>query len=249
MKRSSLTEGDYESPSLRTRIFESIRENIVNGAYRSGESLIESKLAEEFGVSRTPVREAIRQLELEGLVRSVPNRGVVVEGITTQEVYEIYAIRGLIEGLAARWAAERATPEEIGRMDEAIALMEFYTLRSNVDQVTRLDTGFHTLMIEASKSRPLKNALGGLNHYIQRARVASLRVPGRLGQSLEEHRAIFQAIKDRQPELAERLLNEHIGKASENLLNHLKTGEEGLNAGPGKSAGPADGGGDRQGDS
>ena len=225
MNRSPLTEIEHEAPALRTRIFEAIREKIVNGAYPSGENLIESKLAEEFGVSRTPVREAIRQLEHEGLVRSVPNRGVIVEGITSREVDETYTIRALIEGLAAKQAAERATPEEVSRLDEIVGLMEFYTHRGNAEQVTRLDTSFHTLLIEASKSRPLKNALKGLNYYVQRARAASLRVPGRLWASLEEHKAIFQAIRDRQPELAEERLNEHIARARQNLLNRMKSWE------------------------
>jgi len=225
MTRRPGSGADYEATSLRLRIFEKIREDIVNGRYRSGESLVEGKLAEEFGVSRTPVREAIRQLEIEGFVRSIPNRGVLVEGITGREVREIFTIRRLIEGLAARWAAERATQEDIDRLDEVVALMEFYTLRNNADQVTRLDTSFHSLLIEASGSRPLKNTLGGLMLHIQRARVASLRVPGRLDRSLEEHKDIFQAIKDRQPDLAESLTTMHVANAQENLLNMLRSEE------------------------
>lgn len=95
------------SNSLHSRVYNRIRNDILNGVYEPGESLVELKLSEELGVSRTPVREALRQLELEGLVQSVPNKGATVRGVTEQDIQDIYTIRMLIEGLAARWAAEK----------------------------------------------------------------------------------------------------------------------------------------------
>jgi DNA-binding GntR family transcriptional regulator len=207
--------------SLRSRIFFKVRDDIISGRYQNGDVLVESKLAEEFGVSRTPVREAIRQLELEGLVRTVSNRGIVVEGISSRDVQDIYTIRGLIESLAARWAAERITPEELRQLKETVELQEFYASKNDVDQVTRLDTRFHELILNACKSKPLRHALGGFVAYAQRARVVSLNVPGRISRTLAEHRAIFEAIANKDPDNAEQAVNLHVMKAEKNLMTQL----------------------------
>jgi len=102
-------EGESYSRSLREKVFYQIQNDILNGVYQPGDSLTEKKLCDELGVSRTPVREAIRQLELVELVRSIPNKGVIVTGISEKDIEEIYVIRMMIEGLASRWAAENIT--------------------------------------------------------------------------------------------------------------------------------------------
>jgi len=221
LRTPDLDPEDLDRYSLRGRIFAKVRDDILSGRYHSGDILVENKLAEEFGVSRTPVREAIRQLELEGLVKTVPNRGVVVEGISSRDVKDIYTIRGLIESLAARWAAQRITPEELQQLREIVELQEFYTAKNDVEQVTRLDTKFHELILNACKSKPLKHALSGFVAYAQRARVASLKVPGRIKQTLAEHKAIYEAIAARDPDEAERAVNLHVMKAEKNLITQL----------------------------
>ena len=101
--------------SLRGRVFHKIRNDILNGRYKEHEELKEIRIGKELGVSRTPVREALRQLELEGLVQIIPNRGAFVTGIQENDVRDIYAIRALLEGLCARWATERITAEPRGQ--------------------------------------------------------------------------------------------------------------------------------------
>lgn len=221
MRTPGLDPENLDRYSLRSRIFFKVRDDIISGRYQNGDVLVESKLAEEFGVSRTPVREAIRQLELEGLVRTVSNRGIVVEGISSRDVQDIYTIRGLIESLAARWAAERITPEELRQLKETVELQEFYASKNDVDQVTRLDTRFHELILNACKSKPLRHALGGFVAYAQRARVVSLNVPGRISRTLAEHRAIFEAIANKDPDNAEQAVNLHVMKAEKNLMTQL----------------------------
>ena len=108
--------------SLSARVFHAIREDILNGKYQANEELKEKSIGEDLGVSRTPVREALRQLELEGLVRIIPNKGAFVEGITLKDVKDIYEIRALLEGLCARWAAENITQEQIEELDENVFL-------------------------------------------------------------------------------------------------------------------------------
>ena len=117
--------GVSDKASLRGKVFNTIREAILEGSYKPGDVLRESTIATELGVSRTPVREAIRQLELEGLVQSIPNKETVVAGITQEDVEDIYLIRSRLEGLAARKAAERITEQDLQEMEEILARLHF----------------------------------------------------------------------------------------------------------------------------
>ncbi len=204
--------------SLRGKVFIHLENNILNGTYKAGESLIETKLSEELGVSRTPIREAIRQLELEGLVQTIPNKGAVVTGISAKDIDDIYTIRLMIEGLAARWAAENITEEELKEMKDSLELEEFYTEKNDLEHILRLDTKFHEAIFRASKSRPLMNMLRNFHHYIQRARTYSLGKSGRAEEALTEHKAIYDAISGKDAKKAEELTIEHVKKASLNLL-------------------------------
>ncbi|NLL05743.1 MAG: GntR family transcriptional regulator [Clostridiaceae bacterium] len=204
--------------SLRGRVFSHLENNILNGKYKTGESLIETKLSEELGVSRTPIREAIRQLELEGLVQTIPNKGAIVTGLSAKDIDDIYTIRLSIEGLAARWAAENITEVELDNMKHFLELEEFYTAKNDIEHILKLDTKFHETIFRASKSRPLMNMLRNFHHYIQKARIFSLGMEGRAEEALSEHEAIYQAISQKDAKKAEELTIEHVKKASLNLL-------------------------------
>ncbi len=212
--------GDTQSQfnSLHSRVFNQIRNDILNGVYEPGESLIETKLSEELGVSRTPVREAFRQLELEGLVQSVPNKGVTVRGVSEQDIQDIYTIRRLIEGLAARWAAEKITPNELEELKEVVDLEEFYTKKGDYNQLLKFDTRFHDIIFRASKSMPLMHTLSTFHHYVQKARKVSMSTPKRAKEVLGEHKAILQAIIEKDADKAEQLTTQHVRNASSNLL-------------------------------
>lgn len=212
------SDSDSSSSSLRQRIFRQIQNDILNGVYEPGENLIETKLSEELGVSRTPVREALRQLELEGLVQSVPNKGVTVKGVSAEDIQDIYTIRMLIEGLAARWAAEKITAEEMEELKEAVDLEEFYTMKNDNSRLLKLDTRFHDIIFKASKSMPLMHTLSTFHHYIQKARKISMSSEKRAAEVLKEHKAIMQAIVERDAARAEKLTTEHVKNASDNLL-------------------------------
>jgi DNA-binding GntR family transcriptional regulator len=203
--------------SLRTKIYKQLKNDILNGVYKPGESLIEMKLAKEMGVSRTPVREAIRQLELEGLVSSIPNKGVIVEGITEEDVEDIYTIRKMIEGLAARWAAEKITDEQLEELREILDLMEFYTGKKDIDKVSEMDTRLHDVIFRACKSRPLESVLTNYHHFIKRARLVSMKSEGRALASLREHQEIYEALKNRDGDAAEKAMIKHISGARANL--------------------------------
>lgn len=203
---------------LSTRICDTLRAKIVTGELKPGDSLAEKKLEEEFKVSRTPVREAIRQLEAEGLVRLLPKKGAVVEGVTEQDLEEIYTIRMMIEGLAARWAAMRITKEEGDNLYELVELLEFFQGKGEVDRMTEIDNKFHQLILDASKSKSLQHALRGFMDYAQKARFASLRISGRSEKMFEEHLKIYKAIIRRDAEEAEKAMREHVMEARSNLF-------------------------------
>ena len=168
---------EYQDQSLRGRVFRRLRNDILSGVYKEHDELRETTIGEELGVSRTPVREALRQLELEGLVTIVPNKGAYVTGISKKDVHDIYKIRSMLEGMCARWATRYITPEQIGELEEVILLSEFHLKRKNEEkavQVSELDGKFHKVLYEASNSRILEHVLSDFHKYVQMARTHSV---------------------------------------------------------------------------
>ena len=203
--------------SLSAKVFHSIREDILNGKYQANEELKEKNIGDDLGVSRTPVREALRQLELEGLVHIIPNKGAFVEGVTLQDVKDIYEIRTLLEGLCARWAAERITQEQLEELEEIVFLSDFHYSKENWDQILELDNRFHLLLYKACGSTVLEHILSDYHHYVERVRKNTLSSQGRAGKAAEEHKAILNAVREKNEELAEKLANEHIYRSLENI--------------------------------
>ncbi|MBE6952028.1 MAG: GntR family transcriptional regulator [Ruminococcaceae bacterium] len=206
---------------LASRVFQKIEKEILDGTLPSGESLTEAKLCERFGVSRTPVREALFQLEQEGLVQIKHNKGAVVVGISEKDIEDIYTIRMHIEGLASRWAAERITDEEKKQLMEVVDLEMFYAFKENVEQCRTLDHSFHDGLYTASRSKPLRNTLRSFHNYIGRARAQSFKTGDRIKIAATEHKAILDAIIAGDGDLAEQLTKDHIAKAKANLLRYF----------------------------
>jgi DNA-binding GntR family transcriptional regulator len=225
MLKIAHNENENNLNSLRGKVFIQLQNEILNGKYQVGDSLIETRLSEELGVSRTPIREALRQLELEGLVQSIPNKGAIVKGISAQDIEDIYTIRMMIEGLAAKWATEKITPQELEELKDAIDLEEFYTLKNDTEHLMQFDSKFHDIIFKASKSKPLMHTLSTFHHYVQRARSIAFSSPIRSREVLEEHKAIFRAIAEGDAEKAEKLTTDHVRNASRNLLNTSKKTE------------------------
>lgn len=197
---------------VRTQVFRQLEKAILDGDLAPGTSLTEVKLSAELGVSRTPIREALMQLELEGLVKTTHNKGAVVVGISSSDVDDIYIIRSRIEGLAARRAAQNITTEELSDLREIVELQEFYAGRGDNMQVWNLDRRFHEIVYESSRSRPLKQMLGQFHNYIQKARETTV-CRGRAVSSVQEHRAILTALEQGDPDEAERLMGIHVDNA------------------------------------
>ncbi len=207
---------------LREIVFETIRMAIINQVLRPGERLMETQLADELGVSRTPVREAIRKLELEGLVVMVPRRGAYVAGISMRDIHEVFQVRGALEALAASLAAERITPEELEEMERQLVKEAEETEANNLKSIVQIDTTFHDIMYKASRNQKLIQMINNLQEQLQRFRSASLARPGRSKTALEEHKKIAEAIAARDTKLAEQFALEHIENAENAMILSLE---------------------------
>ena len=221
---------EHQEHSLGGRVFQRIREDILKGKYKQNDELKEyadivqtnsnlllQLISDVLDISRL---EALRQLELEGLVSIVPNRGAYVNGISKKDIWDIYYMRSTLEGLCARWAVENITEEQIDRLEETILLSEFQMKKGNAfntEQVTGLDGRFHTILYEASGSRMLARVLSDFHEYVQSARKDSIVSEERARKSIREHKQILQAIKERDADQAEQLADEHILHVIQNL--------------------------------
>lgn len=203
--------------SLRGRVFHKIREDILNGKYKENDELREAAIGEELGVSRTPVREAFRQLELEGLIHIIPNKGAYVTGITTKDVRDIYMIRARLEGLCAQWATEHISETQMEEMEENVYLAEFHASKGHTEQIAILDNRFHEIMYEACDSKMLEHLLKDFHQYVYRIRKQTLAQGARSSASNDEHRKIMEAIKEKNGAEASRLAEVHMLNAYDNI--------------------------------
>ena len=207
---------EHKTISIAEQIFEQLERDILSGTYPRGEVLTETKLSEKLGVSRTPIREALRRLDQEHIIK-MTTKGAYVLGITKQDIDDIYEIRSRIEGLAAKLAAERATEEDIAELKNTVELQEFYTLKQDADNIKNMDSEFHRLMYQMSGSTPLYDTLEPLHKRIIKYRKASISSQTRAQESMQEHKAIYEAIAAHDGELAEKLVNEHVRNAQASI--------------------------------
>ena len=201
--------------SLTEEIANTVRDRILKGEYGIGERIKENQIAEELRVSRTPVREAIKQLENEGLIKSVPNRGSFAIGFTKQDIEDIYAVRMVVEVLAMRWAVNKITEEEIKKLQDEFDIMEFYTHKKNGEKIMESNKRFHEIVYNASRSRFLVQTLKSYQEYVQQTRKVTVYCAKNLDVILEEHKEILEAIKERDE-----------NNAVEKILNHLSNSRE-----------------------
>ena len=206
--------------SLQGRVFNRLREGSLSGIYKVDDALKELSIGTELGVSRTPVREALRQLELEGLVRIVPNKGAYVVGISNKDLKDIYEMRARLEGLCARWAVKNATEEDISRLEEISDLSEFHSKKNKYDKVLELDNEFHELLYDMADSKMLCKTLSDFHHYLEVIRKKTLSSHERVVDSIREHRDIVEAIKEKDKAKAEKLAILHMKNTIKNIEEH-----------------------------
>lgn len=208
---------EFKSISLATQVFEKLEEDIITGVYPRGEILTELKLVEQLGVSRTPIREALRRLEQERLIAE-SGKGSVVLGITMEDLVDIMDIRQRIEGLVAYYATKNLTPEGREQLQQISELQDFYFEKQDVENLRKMDDKFHDAIYQLSNRPVLRDALVPLHRKSQRYRKISIEDKTRLGKSVQEHKAIYNAIVSGDADLAAQLITAHIESARKNMI-------------------------------
>ena len=214
----------FKTVSLADQIFEKLEDDIITGVYSRGEILTELKLVEELGVSRTPIRDALRRLEHERLIQET-GKGSMVLGITADDLIDIMDIRIRIEGLAASHAALNRTQEDVEKITSLCELQDFYYSKRDLDRLREVDDQFHDLIYDLNPRSIIRDTLVPLHKKTLRFRRISIADDDRVKRSVEEHKAIGKAIIDGDAELASKLMEEHISNAKKNMIVRLKTNE------------------------
>ena len=208
---------EHKMISIADQVFEELEKKILSGVYERGETLTEIKLSEALGVSRTPIREALRRLEQEHIIEST-SKGARVIGISREDIADICEIRLRLEGLAARWAAERADAAGLQLLKETVDLQEVYTQKQDPESIKDTDSRFHQTIYALCGSNSMRDTLEPLHRKLLKYRRVSVSAHSRAEKSLEEHRAIYQAIANRDGAAAERLTIQHVSNARDSIL-------------------------------
>ena len=206
---------ELNNAPVSTGLLARLAEDILTGEMRPGQKIIEQKLCEKYGVSRTPLREVLRQLETDGLVEYILNRGYFVIGMSDQDFEDMFELRKIYEIQAVLWAIERITKEEMESLEETFEFMEFYSMRKDTEKMLVINAGFHQIIYEASKNRMLQKLLSSYQMYLKYKSPEVVHEDNYLSTVLEEHRAIFKAITERDPREGALAMEIHVNRAKE----------------------------------
>lgn len=198
-------------------VYEKIRQGILDGSYLPSQHLVETHLAETYGVGRHIVRLALERLSAEGLVTIGPNRGAMVAQLTLEDALDILLVREVLEGAAARLAAERVTAQDLKVLEGCLATMREAIDKGELDRYSQTNAQFHAAIYNASGSKKIPKLLNLLGARMVRSQFRSMLIPGRAEASYGEHRAIFEALQARDPERAEQAMRRHIATLRETI--------------------------------
>lgn len=204
--------------SLRKFAYDSIKQGIVHHKYKPGDPLLEEHLSKELGVSRTPIREALRALQRDGLVRYIPKKGAFVAEISVRDVREVFFLRRVLETAALHVTIREHHPEDLEPLIRSFSKLDGAVEEERHDDLFQSDINLHAFIVESAGNNRLTDFMAVLNDQVERLRRVSSRTPGRMRRSLEEHRAILDAIQNRNSKLAETLLVEHLERVEQSVL-------------------------------
>lgn len=222
MVREGLHLPRAERRILRQDVLEALRAAILTEEISPGSRLLEADIAEQMGTSRAPVREAILQLEQEGLIEVFPHRGAVVVGVQDEEIDAIYQLRALIESKAIARACKAATDDDLGRLEALVSDMFGALERGDIGEVAEIDLRFHGAIVDFAEFGLLKRIWASLDGLVRLRSYQALDRPGRaaqyfLEQSIASHSALVDAIRERDPEQAAAVVSQHILEVAERL--------------------------------
>jgi DNA-binding GntR family transcriptional regulator len=209
-----------DSKTIRRRVYEHLREQLLDGEISPRQHLIEAKIAKELGTSRTPVREALHSLELEGLIESIPRVGYVVKPISEQEVEEICEMRMAIEGVAARWAIEKAYKKLVEELEKNISIAEERVSKGDVRSFVDMDARFHEIISKFSGSKRLLELAQTLRRHMLRYRIQSIYSVENVLRAIEGHKGILWAIEKRDLEGVNQAIRRHMEQSKSDILRY-----------------------------
>lgn len=207
---------------LRDVVFNTLRRAILRGELKPGERLMEIRLANKLGVSRTPIREAIRKLELEGLVLMVPRKGAEVAEITEKNLRDVLEVRCALEELAVQLACDRIDPERMQQLLDAAAHFRDILGTADITELGEADEAFHDVIFQATDNRRLIQLLNNLREQMYRYRIEYLKKKECYPQLLEEHAAIIQAIREHDKAKATEITVQHINNQVDTVVDTLR---------------------------
>lgn len=201
---------DLSNQPLSSGLFVQIQKDILSGEIKSGEKLTEQTICKKYNVSRTPVREAFRQLEADGLIENRPNRGAFVIGLKRRDISDLFDLRCIFEMQAVQWAIERMSDDEIDSLRENIEFMEFYTLKDDTEKVLYFNSQFHDLIYRGTNNRMLYQTLSTYQTYLKHSAPPRTFSQEYLNTILDEHKAIFDAFETRNPAAGKQAMELHM---------------------------------------
>ena len=211
---------------LRDVVFNTLRQAILRGELTPGERLMEIQLANKLGVSRTPVREAIRKLELEGLVLMIPRKGAEVADISEKSLKDVLEVREALEELAARLACDKITKEGINRLKEAAQDFRSALKSNDITQMAEADVRFHDVICNATENQKLGQLLNNLREQMYRYRIEYLKKKECYPQLIEEHQAVIDSIAAKDKQKATEITGRHINNQVDTVVGTLRHKEE-----------------------
>jgi len=203
---------------LSKKVYRKLKKEIIKGSFKPGNKILEGRIAEQMGISRTPVREAIRELAAEGFVTLSPNQGVVVRSVSVENIREVLQIHSVLEGLAARLSCEVTNEEDLKELENYVNKMEKLVEKKDLLTYSEVDLKFHELIVNICRNKRLIQMRRNISDQAQRYRISSLSIPRRLKESLKEHQKILEAFKTKDPKKADSMSQKHIQNALKNIL-------------------------------
>jgi len=207
-----------DSLSLKDKAYATIKEAILSLKLQPGTPLVETQLAEEMGISKTPVRAALEELEREGFVTRILFKGTYVTEVTVKDLVEIFQLRAVLEGLAARLATPLFSPQELDQIAHNLTASEAALAEGNLVRCSKLGKSLHDAIIDKADNRRLALIIRNLDDHVQRFRMLSDQIGGRLNKSVKEHRRVLEALRRRDPDGAEQAMRGHLHSVLQDLF-------------------------------
>jgi DNA-binding GntR family transcriptional regulator len=201
-----------QKKTLHEEIADNLREMIMSGELSEGDKIKENELCDIMGISKTPLREALRVLSAEGLIRLIPNRGSYVTTATVEEIKEMFDVMIVLEGVCARTAVEKMSTQDLLKLEKLHQKLEKNFKRKDQKEYIHQNNLYHAFVQELAGNKTLNQIVNGLRQKILLYRFQSLNLPGRFEQSIQEHRNLLAAFREKDPKKAERLMKSHLKK-------------------------------------